>query len=241
MNCLDFRRACMAGDKLPLTADQHASECAACRTFADRLQIFDANLGAALAVPVPDGLADRVLFQHRNKSRAQRPFMKMALAASVLLAVGYLSQPIWVPQLSPANALFAHVMIEEPVERFMHRVGSQAELQASLASAGLQGVASLADISYFGTCPVPGGMGYHMKLKTAMGDATLLLMPHQPLSSKIVASRLGMHAVLSPAKVGGYALIGSSAQQVSAIDAAIARTGINAGSVTLLNSLRKPV
>ena len=227
MNCLDFRRACMAGDKLPLAASQHALECTACGTFAQRLHTFDTNLGAALAVPVPEGLADRVLFQHRNKSRRQRPFMKMALAASVLLAVGYLSQPIWVPQLSPADALFAHVMIEEPVERFMHRVGSQAELNASLASAGLQGVASLGDISYFGTCPVPGGTGYHMKLKTAMGEATLLIMPHEPLSTKIVAKRFGMHAVLSPAKSGGYALVGGSAKEISAIDAAIDRSRSN--------------
>ena len=224
MNCLDYRRVCMAGDKLPPAAEQHASECAACLTFTHRLHTFDANLGAALAVPVPDGLADRVLFQHRKKSPGKHPFLKMALAASVLLAMGYLSQPIWVPQLSPADALFAHVMVEEPVERFMHRVGSQAELQASLASAGLQGVASLGNISYFGTCPVPGGTGYHMKLKTAMGEATLLLMPHQPLNEKIIAQRLGMHAVLSPAKSGGYALVGGSAKEISAIDAAIDRS-----------------
>ena len=227
MNCLDYRRACMAGDKLPPAAEQHASECAVCQTFAQRLHTFDANLGAALAIPVPDGLADRVLFQHRNNLPGQRPFMKMALAASVLLAVGYLSQPIWVPQLSPVDALFAHVMIEEPMERLTHRVGSRAELQASLASAGLQGVAALGDISYFGTCPVPGGMGYHMKLKTAMGEATLLLMPQEPLSAKIVAKRFGMHAVLSPAKSGGYALVGGSAKEIAAIDAAIDRSRSN--------------
>lgn len=221
MNCLDYRRLRMAGSKLPLAAEQHLLDCESCQTLAQRVQAFDAELGAALMVPVPEGLADRILFQHKNKPKAGSPFLKMALAASVFLVMGYLSQPIWVPQLSPADALFAHVMIEEPLERAMHRVGNQLELQSSLVAAGLPNVATLGEISYFGTCPVPGGTGYHMKLKTAMGEATLLLMPNEHLKSRTVASRFGMHAVLTPAKTGSYALVGDSAQQVSAIDDAI--------------------
>ncbi len=92
MNCLDFRRRIGAE---PRTRDErfmaHRDACAeGCAAFWQRAQRFEDDLDAALAVPVPDGLADRILLAQATAERRGQVGRRrawMAMAASVLIAV----------------------------------------------------------------------------------------------------------------------------------------------------------
>ncbi|MGN6092658.1 MAG: DUF3379 family protein [Luteibacter jiangsuensis] len=91
MNCLDFRRRVGAE---PRSRDPellaHRDACKeGCAAFWQRAQRFEDDLEAALAVPVPEGLADRILLaqatgERRRQVGRRRAFM--ALAASLLIA-----------------------------------------------------------------------------------------------------------------------------------------------------------
>ena len=60
-NCLEFRREKLADPRhLSPDALAHLNECAACRGFAAEINENEARLAAALAVPVPEGLAERI-------------------------------------------------------------------------------------------------------------------------------------------------------------------------------------
>jgi hypothetical protein len=91
MNCLDFRRRIGAE---PRSRDPellaHRDACKeGCAAFWQRAQRFEDDLEAALTVPVPEGLADRILLAHATGERRRQVSRRrawMAMAASVLLA-----------------------------------------------------------------------------------------------------------------------------------------------------------
>lgn len=91
MNCLEFRRRLTTE---PRSRDPellaHRDTCTdGCAAFWQRTQRFEDDLEAAMAVPVPDGLADRILLaQATGERRSQRGRQRawMAMAASVLIA-----------------------------------------------------------------------------------------------------------------------------------------------------------
>lgn len=91
MNCLEFRRRIGAE---PRSRDPgilaHRDSCKdGCAAFWQRAQRFEDDLEAALAVPVPEGLADRILLAQATGERHRQVGRRrawMALAASVLIA-----------------------------------------------------------------------------------------------------------------------------------------------------------
>jgi anti-sigma factor RsiW len=114
MNCLEFRRLKLAEPKLTREeARAHASECPACLAFARSVDESEAAFGRALAVPVPEGLADRILLRQSGQGRAGR--RAYALAASLLLAVaaGVIVATRETDPANPARIAIEHV-IEEP-------------------------------------------------------------------------------------------------------------------------------
>ncbi|MEX1828421.1 DUF3379 family protein [Luteibacter sp. CQ10] len=92
MNCLDFRRRIGAE---PRSRDPellaHRDTCTeGCAAFWQRAQRFDDDLEAALAVPVPEGLADRILLAQATAERRVQVGRRrawMAMAASLLIVV----------------------------------------------------------------------------------------------------------------------------------------------------------
>lgn len=229
MNCLDFRRLRGAGAALTDAARAHASECAGCREYDRRSVAFDEVLRGALATPVPDGLADRVLFQ-RHSSWPRRA-LSLALAASVLLFITIAAQPLWLRGLAPADALLAHVLVEEQFERvFAHHASGDA-MPVALREAGFNLAQS--EVEYLGVCPVPGGKGHHFVVHSAQGEASLILIPERQYDQPLKGSMLGKHALVLPAKRGSYALIGNSDAQLEELNSALtpARQAAHATSI----------
>lgn len=88
MNCLECRHRLLT---TPQTRDAelvaHLQKCAACARLAGEQRRFEQQLGAALRVPVPENLHDRVRFA--ASMRRRRPMRWLAaVAAAGILAVG---------------------------------------------------------------------------------------------------------------------------------------------------------
>ena len=89
MNCLDFRRRIGAE---PRSRDPellaHRDACKdGCAAFWQRAQRFEDDIEAAMAVPVPEGLADRILLvqatdERRRQVACRRAWMAMAASAA---------------------------------------------------------------------------------------------------------------------------------------------------------------
>ena len=113
MNCIDFRRDALVQPlRLGDEARAHALTCAACTEFIERQRQVDAELLEALSVPVPDGLADRIVLARGIRNR--KPRWVWAAAASILIAAGAaLLIPPYVAGNALAHEAIAHVK-EEP-------------------------------------------------------------------------------------------------------------------------------
>ncbi len=73
MNCLEFRRLVLVDPRsIGEEARAHASECVACRETLGKQREADDQLFAALQVPVPDGLADRILVARGHRPARRR-------------------------------------------------------------------------------------------------------------------------------------------------------------------------
>ncbi|MDR6937555.1 MULTISPECIES: DUF3379 family protein [unclassified Luteibacter] len=91
MNCLDFRRRIGAE---PRSRDPellaHRDACRdGCGAFWQRAQRFEDDIEAAMAVPVPDGLADRILLAQATSERRSQVVRRrgwLAMAASLIIA-----------------------------------------------------------------------------------------------------------------------------------------------------------
>ena len=223
MNCLDFRREILAqplqvGDE----ARRHSLECAACAGFLERQRELDHQLYEAMRVPVPDGLAERVLLARGRPPRARRGLW--ALAATVLLAagLGYAVVPT-VASYRLGREAIAHVR-EEP--RSFKLVSSYAPdlLPSQLADQGMKLVSALGAVTYSVLCPLEGQKAHHVVVRTAQGPVTLLLMPDDSGPRRRVETRTdGMTAIMLPAARGSIAIVASDRGIALAAERMIAR------------------
>ena len=219
MNCLEFHRDKLADPhRLAREAQAHAAECAACREFAQGVDDAERGLERAFAVPVPEGLADRVLLRARFGHARWKPW---ALAASLLVAVaiGFAAFTL----RSPADDQYARLAIEhvalEP-ESFTKLHGTDMEALGEMirTSGGGKLKASLGTIRYVKLCPVDGGTGWHIVFETPEGLATLLVVPGKPPAALQRASSGEWSALVSPTRVGYYAVVTPSAAKTTQVD-----------------------
>lgn len=216
LNCIEVRRQLLTD---PRRADSEAMEhrkiCAACAEYSAHLTRMDSELATAARVPVPEGLADRVLRNHGlSKAGAQN---WLALAASLVLAVSLTVLINSIPlHKNPARAAIDHVLHDEPDELVAGRTGDSRVLAHVLAQSGLS--ADRVGARYLGQCPFRDGMAYHVLLDTPFGKATLLVTPDKPLNARVVTSEQGLSAAVTPAQSGSYALVADSTGNLARIE-----------------------
>lgn len=227
MNCFELRRLILA-DPRRRTGEQeeHLAQCASCAALAKEIQGFEAAIHHAASVPVPEGLAERVILR-RTMNRSARAGM-WALAASVVVAVGlgayFYAGPgpededrvVAAAQLGarhPAVAAITYVLDEEP--RLLRETPQldTAVVRRALAHLGLKLPDTVA-MRYLGKCPVPGGVGEHVVLETAFGRVTLILVPNQPIAPRVIVADRKLTALAAPVRTGGYILVTDSVDKV---------------------------
>lgn len=227
MNCFEFRRLILADPRRRTEERQaHLARCGRCAALAAEVEGVETALHDAAAVPVPEGLAERVLLR-RTMSRSARAGM-WALAASVIVAVGvgayfYAGPGVQgedqvvaaavLGERHPAVAAINYVVDHESRLLRETPVLDTAVVRQALAHLGLKLPKTVA-MRYLGKCPVPGGIGEHVVLETEFGHVTLILVPNQPIAPRVIVADRKLTALAAPVRTGGYILVTDSIDKV---------------------------
>lgn len=216
MNCLDFRREKLADPRrLSAQAKAHAEGCPACTAFAREVDESERALDRALQTPVPEGLAERIIFRSRKPRAAWRAW---ALAATVVLAVAL--GAVFVQNRNAdqyARLAIEHVVLE-PESLTTVRNADPEAFRAVVQSFG----GTLKDlpgkIRYIRLCPVEEGFGWHVVFETPEGLATLVLVPGKQMPRLETATLGGWDALARPVRGGYYAIVTASRAATSSFE-----------------------
>jgi len=217
MNCLEFRRYKLADPRhVPDEARAHAAGCPTCAAFAREVDEKETELERALAVPVPEGLAERAILRARSPYRGWRAW---ALAATVLLAVAFGATQLL---REPSSDQYARLAIEhvvmEPESFTTVRNADAPAFRAVVEEFGATLEEMPGTIRYIRLCPVEGGYGWHIVFETPQGLATLLLVPGKRLPAPETASSASWSALARPVHGGYYAVIAPTQEATARFD-----------------------
>ncbi len=217
MNCLEFRREKLADPRrLASEARAHVGGCPTCSAFAREVDDSEQALDRALQAPVPEGLAERIIFQSRRPRLAWRAW---ALAASLVasVAVGFFLGTSRQPVDGYARLAIEHVVMEPESFTTVQTADSQA-FQAVVQSFGGKLKELPGKIRYIRLCPMEDGFGWHVVFETPEGLATLILVPGKRPPRLETASAGGWNALARPVDGGYYAIVTKSPAATSTFE-----------------------
>jgi len=225
MNCLAFRRRLLAAPRERTPAEQaHLEGCGDCAQLATDLSALDRKIGRTLRLPVPDGLADRILLPRLRMRRWHYGAAAAALAAAIALALmlpGLIDPDETalaadaVGPTHPAVAAISMVVEQEPALLKEGRTGDPLVMQQKLKYLGLELRKSDVSIRYIGQCEIGGAACDHLVLVTPEGHVSVILMAGEHLSTRVLVADRRMTALLSPAPTAGaYIVVAESPKAV---------------------------
>ena len=175
---------------------------------------FEKKLEDALLIQAPDGLLDDI----RGIPSRRRNWMPLALAASVLVAVGAAFVAFKQPgEWESVEAYVAEHYQHDGAKLVARATGSSNTLEAERILARLDAFASqpLAEnIRFIKFCPTPDGRGAHMVLDTDQGLVTVIFMPRTDVTDGQSVSFDDMRAVLVSLDHGSAAIIANADQAI---------------------------
>lgn len=220
MNCIGFRRALSVR---PRSEDPevlaHRRACADCEAFAWRQAAFERTLESAVRIPVPEGLASRILVAHgvglEGSRRARHLRLRLTFAASAAmgLAVSWLV-------LRPApldRAVIAHID-QERSHLADRRDLSPDEVNQVLAPLGISVEAGVGRVHYAGTCRIRRHVGAHLVLKGEKGPVTVLLMPGEPVGRRLTVHDAEFRGIIVPAGEASIAIVGQPGEALDDVE-----------------------
>lgn len=224
MQCSEFREQAGADPQhLGTEAQAHCAQCAACTAYLQQMLQLDGLLKRALEVPAP-AMPDNVT-PLRRESPAPTVTRWYALAASVLLAV-VLGASIWLvsPRESLAAELIAHIHHEPGTMVTTSARVDAAELDAVLRRAGMRLKTGSQKVSLARTCAFRGATIPHLVVQTLEGPITVLVLPHEQVSSAQSFKEEGYAGTILPSGRGSVAIIASSSTAVQQAAAELAES-----------------
>lgn len=220
MNCIGLRRALsiQPGSEDPEVL-AHRRVCADCEAFARRQAVFERTLEDAVRIPVPEGLASRVLVAHgvglEGVRRVRRRRFRLAFAASIafgLLVSWLVSEP------EPLDrAVVAHIDHERS-HLADRRNLSPEQVNQVLAPLGIAVEAGVGPVHYAGTCPIRRRLGAHLVLEGEKGPVTVLFMPDEPVVGRLPIGDAGLQGIIAPAGRGSIAIVGQPGEALDGIE-----------------------
>jgi hypothetical protein len=171
------------------------------------------RLEQAALVPVPDGLAQRVLLApHR------RPVWHYAAAATVLITaigsawllpgvvdVSILARPV--ETVGPSHPAVAAISLVVDERSELAHAGDTAEMDQRLKELGLKLDSRAVHAYYAGRCQLPGTACDLIVLDTPEARANVVLVPDYPIADQVLVADRRMIALVNPAKTGGYIVV----------------------------------
>ena len=220
MNCLAFRRAMSVR---PGTEDlevlAHRRACADCNGFARRQAALERTLSEAVRIPVPDGLASRVLVAHgvglEARRRVQRRRVRLAFVASVSLGLA-ISWLVLGPEPLD-HAVVAHIEGERS-HLADRRDLSPDEVNQVLAPLGISVTTGVGRVHYAGTCPIRKHLGAHLVLEGEKGPVTVLFMPGEPVGRRQMFQDGKYRGIIVPSAEGSIAMVGQPGEALDAVE-----------------------
>lgn len=115
-----------------------------------------------------------------------------------------------------ARAALAHVE-EEPNTLTARQQVARSAVVTALATVGAQLRGNIGQVTYLGSCPLPGGEGKHLVVTSPYGRYSLILMPTRSKSRN--KAEEGVHAAIAkPTARGTYAIVGSATPNLLKIE-----------------------
>ncbi|MEX0900411.1 MAG: DUF3379 family protein [Gammaproteobacteria bacterium] len=207
MNCLEYRRTLLERPTDPGSgAREHQLACRACADWTTQQQRFEQRLAYALSVPVPEGVAERVMLH--AAWRSPRPHWQTiaatvaAVTLGALLAIQLADQPVL------AQSVLTHVYDEpdllipgsEPVD--------PARLKAVLERVGGTLDGTIGSVLHAGLCPVGGKLAAHLVVAGEHGPIAVLVMPEYGVATNTAVGDDKLHGAIVPVGRGSVAVIG---------------------------------
>ena len=223
MNFSEFKRMLGAEPRSRDPELMHARESAPeFEAAAVEAEQFETGLERAVMIPTPDGLLEdlKALSQQPVNYDQPRRWWPMALAASVLMAVGAAGLTWNLNQGwdSVEDNVMDHYRHDGSQAITLAGTGSAGDVQALLAELDVQALPALAGIvGVIKNCPTPDGKGIHMILNTESGPVTVFYMPETRVKDRENLAFDGINAILVELQRGSAAIIGPDQQLVSSL------------------------
>ncbi|MDM7859997.1 DUF3379 family protein [Alteromonas sp. ASW11-36] len=149
------------------------------RAFAEELLRLDAAISAASKVPVPEGLASRIIWQgsisefalHKKRTRTY-----IALAASLAFVTG-LSVVVWQQQTSTIDLTAEALAHMNHVEGYRGSTVSLAETNGKLAAFGAALISDIGVIKSANFCWLDKVRSLHLIVETTSGLVSVFFVP----------------------------------------------------------------
>lgn len=209
MTCMEYRRWRLSGrpdQREPV--GRHAETCTGCAEFDRAVARMDAGIEAVAKIQVPAELADRILLD--RCLRARRTFLRLAMAASVVVLVG--GGLLGAGRLvSGRGSLAASVLdyVEEhrPDEAVKTGTVTFERVVAAFAQVGGRVQGPIGDVLLCETCEIDGRTAQYLVVKTQKGTVVVLLLPMHIPERRERAERAGRIATVVPAGQGSLGIV----------------------------------
>jgi len=182
-----------------------------------KAEAFEQKLERAVDLPAPSDLLERITSVTSMEGNKRRNWWPVAMAASVLVAVGAAGMGWKMSQgwESVEAYVVDHYRHDGDKVVAMALEGGPADVHAMLARFDLDATPELANIvSLIKYCPTPEGKGIHMILDTQNGPLTVIYMPDTHVTDREMLAFDQMEALLIDLESGSAAIIGADSQRI---------------------------
>ncbi|MEO5624338.1 MAG: DUF3379 family protein [Dokdonella sp.] len=224
MDCLEFRRQLGSDPHVrDPAAREHLESCAFCADACARAHAFETRLASALAVPVPAGLADRILLaqltgarNHERSTHRRFAWIALAAAASIALVVGI----VRVQSSTTLPALVvAHVTGEERDALNLRAPVPAEKVQQAFSDRAVRLAAAVpGDVAYVNECPIGPYKSVHMVMPENGAPVSVVYVVDHRVKASEDFHRDGFAGREVPIAQGTLVLLAQTADRFDALE-----------------------
>jgi hypothetical protein len=209
MNELEFRKRCIINPDDPDPAFRAALENAGYRRLQEECAGFDEQLSAALNVPAPEGLQERILAANRRPSFLARWKKRLAALTSLIVTMVLGLTLLLRPQLALSDMVIEHlyhdmevmysrdVVRDEQVDEIVQHFGAAIE-------SSLVGIIRFIEDCRFSDYR----KGIHLVYDGQSGPVTVFYIPHRRIDRMQAIGKNEFQGIMFPHHDGTMAIVG---------------------------------